>query len=983
MTQKHNIKRYVAIFIALVLIGTGAFAMPLYNNENENAEETVVPNDKNPDDVTLCSDDAGETDVSNEENPDEITLCSDDAGETDFPNDENPDEITLRSDDADITYVSDTVTIVSDSSGIMELLADTWNDDEENTSVDTAYEDETDKNAAGENPADDSGESDRFDLKRLVLISDSLYDDYDASEILYYDKYDEYVLQFDTAEDAEAAYYEIVDLYGEEYCFPDEPLSSDALWEADYGSTIDTVTDIEPGSYDTWGASYMGMDYLKAQIPYTNLDSQISIAVIDSGLDTSDAKFDGRVDYSTSCYIFKENDIAVSNYDFSDGLGHGTHVSGIIADCTPDNVRLMVVKAFDDDGSSSALAITTAMQYAIENNASIINMSLGWFSENAAGYTFLDSIISEAKNSGIVICAAAGNQAGDVIYAYPAHNEDVFTVTAITSSGYFATSYSNYGNCVDFCAPGTSVYNTYKNGTKASVSGTSMATPHVSSAVAYVMLAEPQLSVDEIENLLKSYAVDLGDEGWDEKYGYGCIVLNDYYNNLKLPLKETKIATAGDAEIKEPENPDVKFEYHSLVKDYLDTGVKNRLLTNSDGNIAYSSSDTSVATVDQNGNVTIKGKGSCKITASVSATDNYKESSLSYSLTVTPHDMSDCYIEISTLTYYYTGAAIKPSIKIRQSQKSSYISSSCYTVLYDNNKEVGTGTISVIGKGNYTGEAFMTFNITLAPTGITSLKNSKTGVSIGWNKVTGATGYIVYRKTVSGQWARLKVISDTNTVTYTDTTAVSGTGYYYLVRPVRGSTLGGYSNYKLIKRLSQPTFTRVNTASGIYLSWLKVNGAGGYMIYRKVENATSWTLIKTVSASTLSYTDKAVSIGKKYTYTVKAYSGNYYSSWHAGASMYRMTGRTVYYGSNNVKGSLYLKWYSDNYVSGYQVAYSVYSDFRKFKYVTVPGNKVNYTTLKNLSKGRYYYIKVRSYRKVSGVTYCSNWGNAYKIYISK
>ena len=1004
---RNSIKRYFAILLAFVMAGVGAaITIPSADDSDGSTDELYIYDaeetgslfaDDIIDDLVYFNDSLTGEDydaLTDEEMDAESYVYADDGVDSlyDAPDayegifESEADMSAETSDDieaCDITYASDTVSEVTDSSDVMQLLADTWDD------------------------AADAEESDsQFAMKRLILIADELYDDYDAAQILHYAKYDEYVLQFDTEEETEAAYYEIVDTYGEDSCFPDEIVTAEELWGTDdytdeytdeedtydvslSTATIDTVTDITVDEYDTWGAAFMGLDYLKAQMDYVDIDDTLKIAVIDSGIDDSHDKFDGRIDYTTSCYIFKEDDAAVSSDDFSDGLGHGTHVSGIIADCTPDNVSLMIIKTFDDTGSSTSLAISTAMQYAIENNASIMNMSLGWFSESAANYTFLDSIITEAKNEGIVICAAAGNQAGDVVYAYPANNEDVITVSAISSSGNFATSYSNYGSTVDFCAPGTSIYNTYTSGKMATVSGTSMATPHVSSAIAYIMLAEPGLSVDQIESRLQEYAVDGGDEGWDEKYGYGYIYLYSYFNDLQLPVREVSTATPGDADEDEeeettPESPSSSFKYYSLTKTYLDAAFTNALTTNSDGTISYSSSDTSVAKVDSSGKVTIAGVGTCKITASVSATDAYRAASLSYSLTVNAKSISSFYAVLSATTCYYTGSAIKPTVKLKTSSSaSSYISTSYYTVSYSNNVSLGTGKVTITGKGNYTGTLTKTFTITLGKATISSLANSTSGVTIKWNKVTGASGYIVYRKTYSGSWARLKVLSGINNISYVDTTAVSGTYYYYLVRPYNGSTLGGYGNYPLIKRLARPTFTRKNTNAGIYLSWGKITGASGYIIYRKANNATTWTRIKVVSSSVLHYTDTSVSVGSKYTYTIRAYCGSYRSSYHAGAAMYRMVGRTVYYGKNNAKGKLYLKWYADNYVTGYQVAYSTSSSFSKFKYVTISGNKKNYTTLSNLTKGRYYYITVRSYRTVNGVTYYSNWGKTYKIYVSK
>jgi hypothetical protein len=333
-------------------------------------------------------------------------------------------------------------------------------------------------------------------------------------------------------------------------------------------------------------------------------------------------------------------------------------------------------------------------------------------------------------------------------------------------------------------------------------------------------------------------------------------------------------------------------------------------------------------------------------------------------------------------SYVYTGNQIQPAVTVLDENKEE-LSSDNYYVKYDCNVDIGTGTVTVTGTGNYKGELTGTFYIVPGDGKIVSLANGKTGITIRWDSVPGATGYRVYRKTYSGSWIRIAVLSGNDALSYVDTGAASGTIYYYIVRPEASNILGGFANYMKIQRLAQPVFSRANTATGINISWSAVKGAKGYKIYRKVNNQTGWTLIKTVSASTLYYNDTAVTTGNKYTYTVKAYSGSYNSSWHKGAVMYRHAGRNIYYAKSPKAGQLFLKWYGDNKVTGYQVSYSTDSTFSSFKYVTVKGNSINYKTLTGLSKGKYYYVKVRSYRVVDGVTYCSNWGAVKKIYISK
>lgn len=114
-------------------------------------------------------------------------------------------------------------------------------------------------------------------------------------------------------------------------------------------------------------------------------------------------------------------------------------------------------------------------------------------------------------------------------------------------------------------------------------------------------------------------------------------------------------------------------------------------------------------------------------------------------------------------------------------------------------------------------------------------------MKISWGKVTGASGYYVYRRTSStGSWTRLKSTTGTS---YTDTTAKTGTTYYYTVKAYSGSYASSYITNKTIKYLAQPSVTLSNTSSGVKVSWGKVTGASGYYVYRKTTSG-SWTKIK-------------------------------------------------------------------------------------------------------------------------------------------
>lgn len=172
----------------------------------------------------------------------------------------------------------------------------------------------------------------------------------------------------------------------------------------------------------------------------------------------------------------------------------------------------------------------------------------------------------------------------------------------------------------------------------------------------------------------------------------------------------------------------------------------------------------------------------------------------------------------------------------------------------------------------------LTTTYTVAPSKI-KLSNGNGKINVSWSKVSGATAYRVYRRTVAtngakGDW---KYLSDKITgLKYTDTTVKAGTTYEYAIRVY---SKGGKSELyaeKAIYCLATPDVSVERTVKGVEVSWDKVKGAKEYRIYRKVKGG-SWETLKTVSSSTTAYTDKRASSGKYLYYTVKAIRGSYSS----------------------------------------------------------------------------------------------------------
>lgn len=190
----------------------------------------------------------------------------------------------------------------------------------------------------------------------------------------------------------------------------------------------------------------------------------------------------------------------------------GTHIAGTIAEGTPSNVKIYPVKA-SDSGEISNLYIIMAINYIVLNDkANVINMSFGSYEYDSAMY----SSIKFATANNIICVAAAGND-NKADPSYPAAFDNTISIAACDSSLKRA-SFSNYNPTVTFTAPGVDIRSI--NGTS---SGTSMATPHAAAAIAILKSYNINYTLEDIICILRKYAIDLGEVGKDDYFGYGFI----------------------------------------------------------------------------------------------------------------------------------------------------------------------------------------------------------------------------------------------------------------------------------------------------------------------------------------------------------------------------------------------------------------------------------------------------------------------------
>ena len=176
------------------------------------------------------------------------------------------------------------------------------------------------------------------------------------------------------------------------------------------------------------------------------------------------------------------------------------------------------------------------------------------------------------------------------------------------------------------------------------------------------------------------------------------------------------------------------------------------------------------------------------------------------------------------------------------------------------------------------------------------------------------------------------------------------------------------------------SLTAANQATGIKLTWKKVTGANGYKVYR------GSTLIKTItSGSTVTYADtKANTNGTKYTYKVVAKASTGDSTLSKSVAVYRVARPAISSATNSAASKMTVKWGKNAKANGYQIQYSTDKTFKSGnKAVTVTGASTVSKVIGSLTKGRTYYVRIRTYKNVGSAKYWSMWSVARSVKISK
>jgi subtilisin family serine protease len=276
---------------------------------------------------------------------------------------------------------------------------------------------------------------------------------------------------------------------------------------------------VQPAETLPWGVDRIDADLVWG----ITTGDPVKVAIVDTGIDMKHPDLKDNL----------KGGVSTVNYttSYNDDNGHGTHVAGIAAAIDNEigvigvgpKIDLYAVKVLDRRGSGYLSDVIEGLDWAIQNGMQVVNMSLG----TASNVLSFQEAVQKVNAAGIVQVAAAGNSGGSV--SYPAAYSEVIAVSATDKTDTIA-SWSSRGPEIDLAAPGVNIYSTYKGSTYASLSGTSMAAPHVT-GVAALVIDRKTCDYDsdgictpaEVQQRLEATAEDLGAVGKDNLYGSGLV----------------------------------------------------------------------------------------------------------------------------------------------------------------------------------------------------------------------------------------------------------------------------------------------------------------------------------------------------------------------------------------------------------------------------------------------------------------------------
>lgn len=325
-----------------------------------------------------------------------------------------------------------------------------------------------------------------FSSKRLIVTTDSeLKETYNAKSVnkMYSGKY---AIKYETETDTKNAYKNFKNDPNIQEVYVDKYIKIDIQSIEPCTIQYSSVSTISATNHESWGTYAMGLNETQTKINSNSSKEDVVVAVIDSGFDLGHSfmqqqNLASRIDERYINVINNSDDISDETQNKQQIVtGHGTGVGGIILDATPDNVKILPIKVGDFNGEYTYMsAFYDAIQYSIDNNVDVINMSL---KGSSLADSTMSKLVKDALDKNITIIAASGNESEDMQNTYPAAFDGVFSVGALqtdlikydavtdqifgpsykqarnsTKDNLSKAEFSNFGAMLDFTAPGKDI----------------------------------------------------------------------------------------------------------------------------------------------------------------------------------------------------------------------------------------------------------------------------------------------------------------------------------------------------------------------------------------------------------------------------------------------------------------------------------------------------------------------------------------------
>ena len=357
---------------------------------------------------------------------------------------------------------------------------------------------------------------DEYALARLIVCSSDPLPALGAFHITGQISDDEHhtILQFDSPAAARACEeYLRSRISADGYIEPDKPIvlpvPDEAEEEGMEAGSEGMEEDGTSGTAKSWGVAAIHADKYATDLMKRGVTQEVKVAVVDTGVDYTHPFLRDRT-VAGYDYVAGDSDPMDEHY-------HGTHVAGTIVDCTPglSNIKIMPVRVLNASGSGTSLCVGLGIRYAADHGAGVINMSLG-----GPHSSYKDEAVDYAVSKNVTVVVAAGNDSKDAKDFCPAHIEKCITVSAVDKN-FRPAYFTNYGTVVDLAAPGVDIKSCAPGGGDRTLSGTSMASPHVAACAAMLRSDLPSLTPSQVETRLVS-AVQKP-SGWNTKYGAGVV----------------------------------------------------------------------------------------------------------------------------------------------------------------------------------------------------------------------------------------------------------------------------------------------------------------------------------------------------------------------------------------------------------------------------------------------------------------------------